>query len=83
MLSAPRLNPGTPLRAIERRNLAIDPSPMQLAGKLHQFVLHVDDLIQPGAEQIARSRRLTLLRSHRVLRCDHRITSLDSTESQN
>jgi hypothetical protein len=40
------------LRAVERRDLAVDPSPIQLASKLHQLVLHVDDLIQAGAEQV-------------------------------
>ena len=37
------------------------------------FVLQVDDLVEPGPEQIAFPRRLVLLRSHRVLRCGNRI----------
>ena len=39
--------------AVERRDLAVDPRPIDLARKLHQLVLHVDDLIEPGPEQIA------------------------------
>src|ERR687890_414567 len=41
------------LVAVERRNLAIDPLPIDLACELHQLVLHVDDLLEPGPEQIA------------------------------
>jgi len=33
-------------------------------------MLQVDDLIEPGPEQIAFARRLRLLWSHRSLRCD-------------
>jgi hypothetical protein len=47
------LNPWPALVAVERRNLAVDPTPIDLAGKLHQFVLHVDDLLEPRPEQIA------------------------------
>jgi len=46
-------NPGPALVAIERRNLAVDPLPVDLAGELHQLVLQVDDLIEPGPEQVA------------------------------
>ena len=67
--------PGLPLVAVERRDLAVDPGPVDLAAKLHQLVLHVDDLVEPGPEQIAFPRRLVLLRSHRVLRCGNRITA--------
>ena len=45
--------PGAPLLAVERCNLAIDEVPVDLAGELHQLVLHVDDLVQPRPEQIA------------------------------
>jgi len=45
-------DPGPANVAIERRDLAIDPVPVDLAGELHQLVLHVDDLVEPGAEQI-------------------------------
>src|SRR5258705_8547447 len=55
--------------AVERRDLAVDPVPIDLAGKQNQLVLHVDDLVQPRPEQIVRSRRLVLLRPHRPLRC--------------
>src|ERR1700685_1992016 len=49
--------------------LAVDPVPIDLAGKQNQLVLQVDDLVQPRPEQIVRSRRLVLLRPHRPLRC--------------
>ena len=68
------LDPGPTLVAVERRDLAVEPFPIELAGKLHQLMLHVDDLIEPGPEQIARIRRLMLLRPHRPLRCGNGIT---------
>ena len=34
-----------------------DPVPIDLTGELNRRVLHIDDLVQPGPEQIARSRR--------------------------
>ena len=46
-------DPGPALLAVERRDLAVDPRPIKLAGKLHQLVLHIDDLVEPGPEQIA------------------------------
>ena len=46
-------DPGPALVAVERRDLAVDPLPVDLAGELHQLVLHVDDLVEPGPEQIA------------------------------
>jgi hypothetical protein len=48
-----RLDPGPSLVAVERRDLAVDPLPVQPTGELHQLILHVDDLVQPRAEQIA------------------------------
>ncbi|MEY9880608.1 hypothetical protein [Bradyrhizobium sp. USDA 329] len=45
----------------------VDPVPIDLAGVLNQLVLHVDDLLEPGPEQITFLRRLRLLRSHRLL----------------
>jgi hypothetical protein len=45
-------NPGPALVAVEWRDLAVDPFPVELARKLHQFVLHVDDLLKRGPEQI-------------------------------
>src|SRR5450631_3351991 len=77
------LDAWTTLVAVERRHLAVDPGPVDLAGELHQLVLHVDDLVEPGPEQIAFSRRLVLLRPHRVLRCGNRITLRNPRESQN
>jgi len=59
------LDPRPALVAVERCDLAIDPVPVDLAAKLHQLVFQVDDLIQPGAKQIAFLCRLRLLRSHR------------------
>src|SRR5450631_3336776 len=49
----PRLDPGPALLAVERRDLAIDPAPINPAGELRQFVLEVDDLVEPRSEQIA------------------------------
>ena len=63
------LDPRPALLAVERRDLAVDPVPIDLAGELHQLVLQVDDLVEPRPEQIVRSRRLVLLRPHRPLRC--------------
>ena len=72
---------GPAVLAVERRDLVVDPVPIDLASEPNQLVLHVDDLVQPGPEQIARSRRPMLLRSHRHLRCDDGIMTGDSTES--
>src|SRR5262245_2660014 len=58
----PCLDPGSSFLAVERRDLAIDPDPINAPGELHQFVLHIDDLIEPGPEKIARSGALELLR---------------------
>ena len=77
----PGLNPRPALVAVERRELAVDPLPFDLARKQRQLVLHVDNLLEPRSEQIARSRRLMLLRPHRSLRCNHRITPDDSRKS--
>ena len=63
------LDPRPAVLAVERRDLAVDPVPIDLAGEQNQLVLHVDDLVQPRPEQIVRSRRLVLLRPHRPLRC--------------
>jgi hypothetical protein len=46
-------DPGPPLLAVERGDLAVEPVPIDLAGELRQFVLEVDDLIQSRSEQIA------------------------------
>ena len=79
----PGSDPRPTLVAVERRDLAIDPVPIDPASELHQLVPHVDDLIEPGPEQIAFTRPLRFLRSHRPLRCDHEIMLGDSRESQN
>jgi hypothetical protein len=75
------LDPGTALVAVERGNLTVEPGPVDPAGELHQLVLQVDDLVEPGPEQIVFPRRLVLLRPHRVLRCGHRITARSPMES--
>jgi hypothetical protein len=41
------------LVAVKRCDLAVDEVPIDLAGELCQFVLEVDDLVQPRSEQIA------------------------------
>ncbi len=46
-------DPRPALVAVERRDLAIEPLPVDLAGERHQLVLHVDDLLEPRPEQIA------------------------------
>src|SRR3954467_7647561 len=63
------LDPRPAVLTVERRDLAVDPVPIDLAGKQNQLVLQIDDLVQPRPEQIVRSRRLVLLRPHRSLRC--------------
>jgi len=47
------LDPGPALVAVERCDLAVDPRPVDLVCELHQLVLQVDDLLEPGPEQIA------------------------------
>ena len=49
----PGLDPGPSLVAVERRDLAVDPLPVDLACERHQIVLHVDDLLESRPEQIA------------------------------
>src|SRR6478609_8699354 len=63
------LDPRPTVLAVKRCDLAVDPVPVDLAGKQNQLVLHVDNLVQPRPEQIVRSSRLVLLRPHRLLRC--------------
>src|SRR4030095_8587891 len=36
--------------AVQRRDLAVDELPVDLACELHQLVPHVDDLVQPRAD---------------------------------
>ena len=75
------LDPRPAVLAVERRDLAVDPVPIDLAGKQNQLVLQVDDLVQPRPEQIVRSRRLVLLRPHRPLRCTTESWSCSERES--
>src|ERR1700678_3746844 len=63
------LDPWPAVLAVKRRDLAVDPVPIDLAGKQNQLVLQVNDLVQPRPKKIVRSRRLVLLRSHRPVRC--------------
>ena len=46
----PGFNPWPALVAVVRRDLAVDPLPVDLAREPHQLVLHVDDLFEPGPE---------------------------------
>jgi len=48
-----RLDPRPTLLAVERRDLAIDPVPVDRTCELCQLVLEVDDLVEPCPEQIA------------------------------
>jgi len=68
--------------AVERRDLAVDPVPIELAGELNQLVLQIDDLVEPRPEQIVRTRRLVLLWPHRALRCGKRIMLRPLRESR-
>ena len=56
---------GSALITEERRDLVIKPIPVELAGELHQLMLHVDDLVEPRSEQITFARCRMLLRPHR------------------
>src|SRR5271166_2158717 len=60
------LDAGPTLLAVKRRDLAVEPLPVELLRKLHQLVPHVDDLVEPRSEQIARPRRCPLPRPHRT-----------------
>lgn len=44
------LDPRAALVAVQRCNLRIDPISVDLVGELHQLVLHVDDLVEPGTK---------------------------------
>ena len=47
------LDPGSAILAVERCDLAVDPVPIDLAGKQNQLMLQVDDLVQaaPGTDR--------------------------------
>src|SRR5690606_25585264 len=44
----------------------IDPLPIDFLRQADQLVLHVDDLVEPGAKQVVRAALLRPLRSHRT-----------------
>ena len=48
-----RLNPRPAFVAVERRDLAVDPIPIDCTRELSQLVLEIDDLVEPRPEQIA------------------------------
>ena len=79
-----RLDPGPALLAVERRDLIIDPVPVDRICELCQLVLEVDDLVEPRPEQITRSCGVLLLRPHRSslrsISQSERITTSDSRE---
>src|SRR5262245_15188869 len=60
--------PGRPL-SLYSGAISSSIRPVDLAGKLHQLVVQIDDLVEPGPEQIALSCRRALLGSHATLRC--------------
>ena len=60
------LDAGPTLLAVKRRDLAVEPLPVELLRKLHHLVPHVDDLVEPRSEQITRPRRCPLPRPHRT-----------------
>jgi len=63
----PRLGRRRAFDAEALGQFAIDPGPVDCIGQADQLVLQVDDPIELRPEQIARARRLRLLRSHRKL----------------
>jgi hypothetical protein len=58
-------DPRPAVLAVERRNLAVNPVPVDLASEQNQFVLQIDDLVEPSPEQIVRTSRRLVLRPHR------------------
>jgi hypothetical protein len=62
------LDPRAAFVAVERRDLCVDPRPVDLAASCTSSC-RVDDLVEPGPEQIAFPCRLVLLRPHRPLQC--------------
>ena len=73
---------GSALITEERRDPVIKPIPVELAGELHQLMLHVDDLVEPRSEQITFARCRMLLRPHRSPPMQHRIIVRPERESQ-
>ncbi len=66
------------------RQLLVEPVPVDLVGQGDQRVLHIDDLIQTGAEQVVMPRYLLLFRSHPIPKYQSReaITNRPKYESQ-
>ncbi|MEO1020036.1 MAG: hypothetical protein AAFY56_20450, partial [Pseudomonadota bacterium] len=63
--------------------LNVEPDPIDGLGQADQLVAYVDDLVEPGSEQIARTGLLPLSRSHRCPpRSTHGITSRRSAKRQ-
>ena len=78
----PRLGRRPAVLAEQPSQLGVEPVPVDLIGQPRQLVAHVDDLIEPGPEQIARAFLRRLLRSHRQPpQCDQRITDRRDGES--
>ena len=74
--------PRPPLAAEPIGQFPVEPLPVDRIGQADQLMAHVDDLIQPGPEQIIRARRLPLPRSHHSPpRCVQGITDRPSGES--
>src|SRR5262245_45233371 len=69
--------------AVKRRDLIIDPGPIDLGRQAHQLMPGVDDLIEPGPEQIVRLRRLALLGSHANLRSSANHSSCRGSTAKN
>src|SRR5215468_4257352 len=51
------LDAGSAVVAVERRDLAVYPGPVDLAGKLHQLVIQIDDLVCKSLYLIGRTAR--------------------------
>lgn len=60
-------DPGPPLVAEAGRHLLVQPGPVDPLGELNQLVAHVDDLLEPGPEEVARRLVVARLGSHRHL----------------
>ncbi len=64
--------------------LLVEPGAVDLVGQDHEFMAHVDDLIETSAEKIVMPRLWLLFRSHRIPRMEgiQRITKPPKRESQ-
>src|SRR5262245_66267104 len=76
--------PGRPL-SLYSGAISSSIRPVDLAGKLHQLVPQIDDLVEPGPEQIALSCRRALLGSHcrPPLRSESRLDSQENRQKRN